>query len=248
MAIASVGTLGTGASGTSSNSFTITTTAALEAGNTGIVAVSSDNTSTGADGDGGEITSVTDSAGNTWVKLGEYGNNNGSAAAGAVAAVWMTRAQFTLASSGTITINFVSNRTDKCACAWEFTTAGGGLILVSGPVTPDAVDASNGFGSVSISGLSSLSRLYFRGLSKEANTTTDITPSTSFTAISPTRSRNNAAAVIVRGEFRINTSTGETSNPTLAVSGDTAGVFVALEERGGAFPFTPQYYDHLMVR
>jgi hypothetical protein len=78
--------------------------------------------------------------------------------------------------------------------------------------------------------LASAARLYFRGLGKEANSATSMTPSTSFTQITGTRSRNNADAIMLRGEFRINTSTGETSNPTLAVSGDNAGIFMALVE------------------
>lgn len=36
--------------------------------------------------------------------------------------------------------------------------------------------------------------------------------------------------VAASGEFRLNTSTGETSNPTLAITGDTAGIFVAIDE------------------
>jgi hypothetical protein len=117
---------------------------------------------------------------------------------------------------------------------WKFTKASGyGIRLdpdaTTNPVT-NGTDAANGFGSAAFSGLPSQERLYYRGLGKEANSTTDITVSTSFTAATLTRSRNNASAVLLRAEFRINTSTGETSNPTLAVTGDTAAVFVALEE------------------
>jgi len=68
------------------------------------------------------------------------------------------------------------------------------------------------------------------GGAKEANATTVLTPSTNFIVAGINRSRNNTLAIMVRGEYRINTSTGETSNPTCAVSGDNAMYFVALFE------------------
>jgi hypothetical protein len=233
MAIASVGTLGTGASSTSNSTLAFNTaTNALAAGDFAILTIVSDNTSTGADGDASEITGVSGGTG-TWTKLGEHGNNNGAAGTGVVTAVWLFEASGTVAIGTTITVTFANNRTDKCCSFWKYTKAAGTTIVketgTTNPIT-SAVDASNGFGSSAFSGLASSSRLYFRGLGKEANSTTDITVSGSFTAITLTRSRNNASAVLLRGEFRINTSTGETSNPTLAVSGDTAGLFLALEE------------------
>lgn len=231
MAIASGGTLGTAANSTSNSSFSLTTSGALNAGEYAIVVAVSDNTST-TDGDNSEVSSVT-FGGVNMVKLGEYTNGSPGAAAGVTTSVWGLRAGRTFATSSTVTINYISNRTDKCASAWRFTVAANStLSLTTGTTNPvtNEVNASNGFGSVAFSGLSSLQRLYFRGLGKEANSTTNITASASFTTITNTRSRNNAAAVGVWGEFRINTSTGETSNPTLAVSGDTAGVFLALEE------------------
>jgi hypothetical protein len=227
VAIASVGSLGTGAGSGAGSTVVITTTAQLDAGNVGLLVVVCDNTST-SDGETSEVSSVADSAGNNWVKQGEYCNGNGAAGAGIVTSVWMTRAGSTLASGGTITATLAAASKDRCASAWEF-TSGSGLIKSITNIN-NVVDASNGFGSVSPSGMPSKSRLFFRGLGKEANSTTALTPTASWTAITATRSRNNTNAVLVRGEFRINTSTGETSNPTMAVSGDTAGVLVTLEE------------------
>jgi len=234
MAIASGGTLGTGVSSTSSTTFTLTTaTNTLASGDFAILTVATDNTAT-ADGASTDHSSVSGGTG-TWTKLGEYTNTVGGAAAdGVTTSLWLFEATGTMSTGTVITVTLGTARVDKVASFWKFTKAGGQSIrLDTEPATNpigNGVDASNGFGSVSFSGLTSAARLYFRGLGKEANTTTAITVSTSFTAITGNRSRNNASAITLRGEFRINTSTGETSNPTLAISGDTAGLFAALVE------------------
>lgn len=230
--IASLGSMGTGTSSTSNSSYTFNTaTTALSAGDTGILVAVSDNTSTGADGDNGEVTSVTGGTG-VWTKLGEWTNTNGAAGSGVTTSVWAFYATAALATGTTITINYGSNRTDKTCSMWGFSnTSKRPITKLDTSAVGNSVDAAVGFGSAAFSGLASKQRLYFRGLGKEANSTTDITVSTSFTRITLQRSRNNAAAVCVRGEFRINTSTGETSNPTMAVSGNTAGVFLALVEQ-----------------
>ena len=103
-------------------------------------------------------------------------------------------------------------------------------LTLSTAAVANEVTAATDFGSAAISGLSSKERLYFRAIAKEANTLLTITPTTNFSTVGGGRSNNSVTAVLARGEYRINTSTGETSDPTFAVSGDTAGVFVALEE------------------
>ncbi len=227
--IASVGTMGTGTSSSSSTSIATTTaTNSLAAGDTCILVCATDNTTT-TDGNSNDHTACSDNASaGTWEKLYEYTNGEGAAGSGITVSVWMLYATAALATGSVVTVTLGTARTDKVTSLWKFTS--GFKLRLATAATGNVTDASNGFGSVNFSGLSSLQRLYFRGLGKEANSTTGITVSTSFTNITAQRSRNNAAAVLVRGEFRINTSTGETSNPTLAVSGDTAGVWVALEE------------------
>lgn len=232
MSIAAVGSLGNGAVGvTAATTCAVTTSAAIEAGNVALLWWTSNNSST-TDGDNNEHLTVTDSAGAvSWTKLGEYTNGEGAADAGVTTSIWYRPKQAgDLASSSAITGTRTDARADQCMLAWEFSCATE-LELDGGP-TGDGVDASNGFGSASLSSLASKERLYFRALGKEANVaaTNDLTPSTDFTATANIRSRNNAAATCLRGEFRINTSTGETSNPTFAFSGDTASVFVGLVE------------------
>lgn len=241
MAISSVGTLGTGAHSTNASSYTFNTaTNALAAGEYGILVNVTDNTST-TDGNNNEHTSVSGGTGN-WTKLGEYTNSPGGVAAdGVTTSVWLFEATGTVSTGTTITLGYTSNRVDKTCSFWKFTVGAGNELAIStgftNPVSSE-VTAAAGFGSSSFSGLTSREYLFVRGLGKEANSTTQITPSSGFTAITAQRSRNNVSAVLVRGEFDILTGTGATSNPTLAVTGDTAGLFVALQENLGAITGT----------
>ena len=185
MAIASVGTLGTGASSTSSTTFTLTTaTNTLAAGDFALLTVVSDNTAT-ADGNTNTHTGVSGGTG-TWTKLGEYTNTVGGAAAdGVCTSVWLFEASGSVATGTVITITLSAARIDKCASMWKYTKVAGNSIRVD----PDSTTITNGtdgavdFGSVTFTGLPSQERLYYRGLGKEANSTTALTLTTNYTAI-----------------------------------------------------------------
>lgn len=232
MAIASIGVLGTGngsiTGGVSSTSFDLSNP--LVAGRVVIVAVTCDNNAT-TDGEHSDITSVTDLGGVSWTKIGEYTNGEGAANTGLTTGIFYRPRQATdlPAVGDDITVTLSHNVADACYRFWEF-SVDYDLVLISS--TPNATDASNGFGSASISSLPSRRYLFFRALGKEANvaSTQNITVSSGFTDFGNVRSRNNAAAVCLRGEFKIGISTGETSNPTFAFSGDTSALFVALAE------------------
>lgn len=228
--IASVGDFGTGSSSTSSTTLTMTTATAMSAGQTAILGIYSDNTST-TDGSNGELTSVSGGTG-VWDELGEYTNGNGAAAAGATVALYRFVASGTVASGTTITITFSSARGDQCCSGWIFSSAQPLILDPDAGTNPIAnvTDASSGFGSAAFSGLGNRQHLFVRVGAKEANSTTQITPSAGFAAFTAVRSRDNASAMLGRGEWDIDTVTGSTSNPTLAVSGDTAALFVALVE------------------
>ncbi len=236
MAFANSGTMGTGANSTSNSTYNLTTaTTNLAVGNLGVLINVTDNTST-SDGNNNEHTSVTDSVGNSWVKVAERTNSPTAAAAdGVTISIWITKCSVALNTGGTITMNFTSNRTDKASIAWAFTMTAGQAAVEGAADQLGEVNGANNFASLTFSGLASAARLYLRGCSKEANIgTTGFANTTNFTSMGQIRSRNNAAAVGACGEFRINTSTGETSNPTLAISGDTSDIFLALIEQDGA--------------
>jgi len=249
MAITAVGSLGTNGLATSSTTVTLLTNAAVLAGDWIVINVSSNNTST-VDGDNSEVSGVTDTRGNPWQKLGEWTNANGAAGSGVTTSLWMTQVSVDIpASAMTITVTYSSARANKAISAHAFRSD-----LFSGPyrfqnaITPDDTDSSNNFGSVSQLGVTpEVQVIYFRGLGKQANTTTQLTPTSGYTAITNARSSDVAAARCVHGEFIIQNSTGQTSDPTLAVSGNTAGVFVAIAEGTDTDGETRLTQQHAMV-
>jgi hypothetical protein len=231
MAFASVGNGGTGVSSTSGT--TLNVNAARDITGTtqfAILVVSCDNTTT-TDSTSNDVLSVSNADGGTWTKLAEYTNGNGAAAAGVTTAVFRyIPGTGEIRNGDPATITFASARVHKAASMWVFTRAANLPVSLGAAPIANGVDGVAGFGSVAFSGLSNIARLYIRGLGKEAQTTTQITPTTSFTAMTQANSAAVAAAIATRGEFRIFTGTGLTSNPTLATTGDTAGIFLALVE------------------
>lgn len=228
--IASVGSLGSNTSASSGTTLVITTDATLEAGNEGFVFVSFDNTGT-TDADFSEISSVVDSASNTWVKLCEYTNGNGTPAAGITASAYKTRATSQLTSGGTITITFANTISNKVARAWEFTATNSlSLVGTCQQAAGDAIDPP----SQEISGLTSAETLFLRVIGEdEGSDDGDLTVTTNYTALTyVNKAPPNGRKFI--GEFRILTGTGDTSNPSHTNDGDTANLFFALQESAGA--------------
>lgn len=233
MAFASVGTLGTVQNKTSQTSTSLTTSASASAGDLVVLVIAKDNVST-TDGETSEVSSVTDSGGNTWTKAKEYTNGEGAAAEGSTVSVWYSRLTTGISSGGTITANYGSATVAKALSAWKFTV--GASVSVVASVT-GAADATSTAGSLSLSGLTSKEYLFFRGSSREgAGTSDSFTATSGFTKISWAGNTGGASAtnnIKVQGEFKIATSTGETSNPTDTQTGDWASVFFALQEFTG---------------
>lgn len=223
---------GNGLSGTSSTQLNVSLASNPEAGELFIMWCAADNINN-VDGDNSECNGTYVPFGLSAIqmnKLGEYTNGGGGAAAGVtVSAWWLVMPSYFAASAGDAPkFTFTSAIVDKCCTAHTFSIAPGYVVRAVAPQTGE-VNGANDFPSLTISGLASNERLYVRFSGKEANATTALTATTNFLSLGGTRSRNNAAAQMNRGEFRINTSTGETSAPTLAVLGDTADLFSAFE-------------------
>lgn len=225
--ITSLGTLGTGLSATAGTTLTLTTTAAAEIGNVVILLIGKDNVQT-TDGNTSEVTGVTDTAGNVWVKLREYCNGRTAANAGVVISVWKSKITSTLALGGVITATMSSSITVKGMTAWEFQTIGD--LAIAGTPQDLAVVAGSALGSLTISGLADGEYLFVRGIAIEDGNTTDLTSTASFTIFSMARANPAAgtSSVKIVGEFRILTGTTSTSNPTLGTD-DSVSVFVALQ-------------------
>lgn len=221
----------------------------VEVGNAHLILIALDNSGTG-DGDNSEVTSVTDSASNTYTKLGEFTNGNGSAGAGATVSLWYSILTSQLTSgAGTVTANF-SSRTAVAMMGWEASFTAGGVISVAGTLQTLANDAADP-GSMTVGGLSSREYLWIRVIASESNDITALTVSGGFTTMNLSRANTgtDGTSMIVRGEYIIATATTQTSDPTL-YSKDHASLFIALQEdpaatgqpamrRLGRMPFRP---------
>ena len=120
-AFASVGNICSGSSTTAGLTLTCTAAAQLDTGNLGVLLIALDNTST-TNGNTTEVSTVVDNALNTWTKIREFCNGQGTAATGATVSVWYTIASANLPiTTGIITITFANTITSKAAKVWEFT-------------------------------------------------------------------------------------------------------------------------------
>lgn len=233
MAIADAGDLGTGGSTSSGTTLAFSPAATLEAGNVGILAIGFDNAS-GNDGDNDEIQSVTDSVGNTWTKLAEFANGQGSAGAGAVIALWRTKATTNLTSAGTVTVTFKNTITAKSATLREFTVASGKTLAVAATSLATLAVDNGAVGSVTSPPSGSLSNkeyLFYRATASERGTLT-WTATANYTKLTQgvADTGTNNTSLATNGEFRVVTATTETSNPSGSQSVDHASLMVALEE------------------
>ena len=247
MSITNGGSIGVTFASASGNTLAFTPAGDITAGTANLlIGIAADNVGTG-DGDNAEISGIADDAGgNTYAELVEWTNGEGLAAAGSTCGLYLCRLATTLTTFNTITITFANSIADRCASLWQInsTTA----LSQAAAAQKNLIDAANGFGSAVFADLPSLEYCFFRVGSKEANSTTALTVSSGFTAITGTRSRNNAAAQLIRGEFIITTGTGATSNPAFAVSGDASSVFVALQEGTPAGSGHPAAARHRLMQ
>lgn len=218
----------TNAGGTS---FAVSPSTSIGADNYVLLVINRDNDST-TDGDNGEVTGVTDTQGNTWTKLKEMTNGQGAAAAGAMISVWGCRPSGTYGTTqATVTFGAARN---ALACYFIAIPIGAGNSMQLDGTQSVAIDAAIGFGSQTISGLASAQRAYISACCKEGNATTAIVATLGWTSFGltgqngPTITATNH--IMYRSEYKVATSTGETSNPTWATSGDAASVMLALSE------------------
>lgn len=206
-----------------------TTTNALNSGELGVISIALDNVGT-TDGDLSEVTSVTDTAGNTWIKAVEFTNGNGAAAAGATCSCWYTLATATLSAGGTITVNTSGAPARKAITGHVFSYNSTITNVGSSTRADDAADA----GSITVTPSSgSREHLYIRATACES-TNISYTPSTNFTAMDHTNSTTfgiggSAKNMGARGEYRIVTNSSDSTDPTTSTA-NHASVMVALDD------------------
>jgi hypothetical protein len=228
MAFSSLGTFASATHKVSSSSFSFAPSAALNAGELGVLVIACDNLDA-TDGDFDVVADVSDSAGNTWQKAAEFTNGQGAAAAGATVAIWYTVATATLPTTGSITITFRAALTAKAIIGHRFAKAPGTTVRVA--ATANRADDGVDPGLISLTGLGSREYLFVRGIASESSTTTGLTATSGWTAIVGTVTLGGSSATNIgaRAEYLIATATSVTSDPTLFAA-DHASVLVALYE------------------
>lgn len=201
----------------------------LDAGNVAVLWFAGDNTAT-ADGNDGLLSSVTDSAGNTWTVRRCFTNAQGGSGNGATTCIATSKLSATLTSGiGTITANFAST-TAKAIVVKEFTVGAGNNIAVAG--TPqDLANDNSDPGSMTIAGLANAEHLFVRSTALERTGGGTWTPTASYTTsgCGGTSGGGSAGNMESCGEFRILTATTDSSNPT-GTAVDNASVFIAFDE------------------
>lgn len=202
----------------------------LDAGNIAVLWFGGDNVAT-VDGNDGLLTSVTDSAGNTWNVQRCFTNAQTGPGTGATTCIAWSRLTTTLVSgSGTITANFSSSITAKAIVTKEFTVAAGKTIAVTGTPQDLANDAADP-GPMTISGLANAEHLFVRAtaLERAAGGTWTVTAGFTSSGCNGTTGGGAASNMNTCGEFRIFTGTSLTSDPT-ATAVDNANTYIAFDE------------------
>lgn len=221
--------LGTGTSTSAGTTLTLTAGSnQTEPGFLVVLLIALDNTGT-TDADFSEVSSVADSAGNTWIKRAEYTNGQGSAGAGATISAWTSVLTTQIPTGGTITATLANSVTSKAMSGYVIKITNGNSASVSGSVQTLANDAADP-GSMAISGLTSAEYLFIRAVAAEDNAATH-TETASYTKfdVATANTGTSATSMNCKGEFRILTGTGDTSDPTMTAV-DSASVFFAIGE------------------
>ncbi|MDP3048379.1 MAG: ubiquitin-activating E1 FCCH domain-containing protein, partial [Thermodesulfovibrionales bacterium] len=201
----------------------------LDEGNIAILWFAGDNTAA-VNGNDGLLSSVTDSAGNSWTVQRCFTNAQGKAEAGATTCIATSKLAITLKSgSGTITATFASI-TAKAMVVREFTIGAGNTIAVVG-APQDLANNGSDPGSMTISGLANSEHLFVRStaLERASGGTWTVTAGYTTSECNGTTGAGGASNMETCGEFRILTATTSTSDPT-ASAVDNASIFIAFDE------------------
>jgi hypothetical protein len=239
MTFASGGTLGSKQSKTANQtSIQMTTSAVAEVDTLVVVFVAVDNNQT-TDGDEGAVASIVDSASNTWVKVAEFCNGQGTAQAGATISVWKSVIATQIASGGTITANLsnAASRDATAISAWKFTKAASVTVLIAGTPATLATDALDP-GAITLGSLTSRAYLWIHGLAGEGPQTDAYTWDADYSQITGNGTTGSAAAsnMHVRGGYRIFTGTTDTVDVTSDTADrDYAQILAALYEGNAVY-------------
>jgi hypothetical protein len=178
-----------------------------------------------------DFTSCSDNAGNSYTIVSGYSNNAGNAAlSGANCIVVYSVLTNAVTASNTITLTLANSATAKAVQGSDFSFSG----TLNTNICEERYDNGANAGSLTESSLTSTEYLFIRGTAIELNndnaTATGL--STNFSQLAGTNRTGTTGGgannnMSVMGEYRIVTSTSETSDPNSGASADNASVMIA---------------------
>jgi hypothetical protein len=228
---------GTAQNKTSGGTLNLTPTATLAAGRVAIVRASSDNDSTATSSGQTTRHSVSDSAGNTWVKIREHTFSAGAAADGVTHSLWYSVLTTQLTTSSTVTLTLGSNVTAKAMALAEFSVPSGNTVSLAGQNGAQGTGTNNV--TVTVSSLASKQYLFLGSVGTEGPDGDTFTQDSDYQNLASIGTTGGGATsnVSLRGGYRIATLTGDTYNPTLGTSRDWVDILgVLLSESAGPPP------------
>lgn len=203
--------------------------AAIAAGSVIVVAIAVDNQQT-TDGVSTLVSSVVGSASGTFTKALEYTNGEGAPNAGVTCAVYYRYVTGTItAGADTITVTLSTAKIAKCAHSYIFSNTGSTchVAAVSGSVSDVDPDL------MTLDGLPSREYLFLRVVATERGNF-GFGASANYTVIlqNTTTAPGDETDVAIGGEYRIFTSTTDSTNPTTGTP-QSASVYVAFMDSPG---------------
>jgi hypothetical protein len=212
--------------------------AQLDTNNVGLFVFASDNqcdTSNGAPEATNEHTSATID-GNAMTKINErcHELTGGTVDNGVTVSLWLYRATGNLAIGTTIVFNLANSKTSRAAIGREIGVVAGNTLQQTGSTEAEAV-LNTQPGVLTIGSLANLEYLFIRPFGVETTSVT-FTPSTDYTSfgVSTANTTVDGTSMQARGEFRILTGTGDSTDPEFNGSRDALSFYVALKEAAPA--------------
>lgn len=229
---------GSATSITSSTSFTITgVTASI--GDWLVVVIAADNSATNG---GNPISSVTDSAGNTYVQRSKV---TGGGSLNTRAALSIFTAQITSGlSSGTVTVNLDTSTVAKAAVIWEVTPSSGKQITYIAGGDPGVAGSGGSGGPITTASLAT-GQTVIAGIAVERETVPTTGDSDTLNGSWSTQygaaqaNGGSATSMAVGSQWKTVTATGtQTYNPNVGgAAGDNIVSFIVIDEIDLPFAF-----------
>lgn len=233
MTWASVGRAGsTGSAGNNQANITVTLNGQAGAGaavsDLLVMTVSVDNASSVNNADNGDVTGVTDSSSNLWIKVRERTAGGAAAQAGATCSMWYTHVTQALSTANTVVATFNNAATSDATAAivWRFThSATASVRLVD---STHVVIATSSNGALDLTAPSATGHLRIRTVAAES-TVTAFTTTAGWTTIGTTRA-SATGAMSAFGEFLITSNATAASNCSISAAADNVSVMALFEE------------------